>query len=193
MLKRLTRFVAMFVAVFVVLILPWPTGVYLGFFRVMATAVFSSDEGRREVRFLDATEPTLRVTRTRVEIANRDLLKADGSGPIRFFDLDGFRFGWLPTAFLIALVFASPLPMSRRLFALAWGLPFLQLVILALLAFIIWTESAHVGLVTASPFLLNLATDLRLHLAVQIALGAPVLIWLLVTFRREDFARLKIS
>lgn len=193
MLTRVVRFVAIFVVTFVVLVLPWPTGGYLGFFRVMATKVFSREDGRREVRFLDATEPALRATRTRVEIANRDLLKPDGSGSIRFFDLDGFRFGWLPTAFLIALVLASPRPMSRRLVALAWGVPFLQLVILGLLEFIIWTESAHVGLVTTGPFFRDLTTHLRLQLAMQISLGAPVLIWMVLTFRREDFARLRIS
>lgn len=189
--KGIVRFLAIFVIALVVLVLPWPTGAYLGMFRALVTLVFSNQEGQREVIFLDAAEPTRRTTNTRVEIANRDLLHLDGSGPVRYFDFNGFRACWLPTALLIALTIASPVPLARRFISLAWGLPSLQIALLAFLAVVIWNESSSVGLLAEGSLGQVLACQMQSHFATPFALGAPLLIWLLATFRHEDFAPLR--
>lgn len=186
--RIIIKFVATFVVIFCVLMLPWfglAEG-YANVFRAMGTWCFSHDEGRREVTFMDSPDQSLRPTFMRIEIANGDLLKPDGSGPVRNLDFDMRGLGWKSTALLVALVLATPLPWKRRLAALGWGILWVQLIVMGFLAFAIWNESSEIGLVTMSPFWKSLASEWQYNFIAQFSLAAPVVVWLLVTFRLGD-------
>ncbi|MFA7345639.1 MAG: hypothetical protein WC003_15175 [Terrimicrobiaceae bacterium] len=188
--RTILRFPGIFAVIFAVLILPW---LRLGegdtpVFRTVGTWCFSRDEGQREVTFLESPDKSTRPTYARIEIANRSRLKPDGSGLVRNVDFDARGFGWNPVALLIALVLASPLPWKRRLTALCWGLFWIQFVVMIFLAYIIWNESSEIGLVTMSPFWKNIASAWQHHFIAQFSLAAPVVVWLLVTFRAGDLS-----
>lgn len=188
--RAIARFLAAFVVIFSVLMLPW-LGLAKGYtavFRAIGTRCFSNDEGQREVTFLDSPDKAVRPTFVRIEIANRKLLKPDGSGTVRNLDFDVRGLGWQPTALLMALVLASPLPWGRRLTALGWGLFWVQIVVMGFLAFAIWNESSEVGLVAMSPFWKNIASGWQDSFITQFSLAAPVAVWMLVTFRTGDLA-----
>jgi len=113
-------------------------------------------------------------------------MKPDGSGPVRNLDLDTSAFGWGPTALLVSLVLATPLPWKRRWRALFLGLILEQGFIVLWLAYFVWYDSAEIALVAFTPFWRHAASVFRETLLGQINLAAPVLIWILVTFRRGD-------
>lgn len=160
---------------------------YMNVFRAIGTWCFSHDDGRREITFLDFPDKAVRPTFLRIEIANRELLKPDGSGPVRNLDFDVRSLGWKPTALFIALVLATPLPWKRRFAAMGWGLLWTQLIVMGFLAFAIWNESSEVGLVTMSPCWKSLASEWQYTFIAQFSLAAPVAVWILAVFRRQDF------
>jgi hypothetical protein len=155
-------------------------------FRTLGTLCFAREDGRREVLFQDHPDASVRPTFVRVEIANRQRL-AFGSGPVRHLDFDARGLGWRPTALVMALILASPLPWRRRLFALGWGILGVQIVVMVILAFAIWNESSEVGLVTISPFWKVVVSGWQHSMVALFSLAAPILIWLLVTIRGRDF------
>lgn len=189
MISSVLRFFAAFVVIFIVLMLPWPGLAYMAVFRTVGTWCFSRDADQREVSFLKS--PDKSATFYRIEIANRARLNPDGSGLVRNVDFDVRGFGWKPMALLIALVLASPLPWKRRLVALCWGLFWVQMVVMGLLAFVIWNESSEIGLVTMSPFWKAIANEWQHAFIALFSLAAPVVVWLLVTFRSGDVTFLK--
>jgi len=187
MISSVLRFLAAFVVIFIVLMmLPWPGLAYMAVFRTVGTWCFSRDEGQREVSFLKS--PDKSATFCRIEIANRARLNPDGSGLVRNVDFDVRGFGWKPMALFIALVLASPLPWKRRLVALCWGPLWVQAAVMGLLAFAIWNESSEIGLVTMSPFWKSLAAECQHNFIAHFSLAAPVVVWLLMTFRTGDLA-----
>ena len=186
------RFAGLFVAVFCVLMLPWlhlAEG-YMAVFRTLGTLCFAREEGRREVLFQDHPDASVRPTFVRVEIANRQRL-AFGSGPVRHLDFDARGLGWRPTALVMALILASPLPWGRRLAALGLGVVVMQLVVMGFLALAIWNDSSEIGLVTMSPFWKALVSGWQSRMMSLFSLAAPVLIWLLVTIRGRDIEGLQ--
>ena len=189
MISGILRFLGIFAVIFIVLMLPWLglAKCYKAVFRTVGTWCFTREEGQREVTFVDSPDKSVRPTSARIEIANRALLKPDGSGPIRNLDFD-VRLGWDPTALLIALVLASPLPWKRRLTALCWGIFWVQVAAMVFLAVAIWNESSEIGLVTMSPFWKSIASEWQYNFISLFLLAAPVGIWLVVTFRAGDFA-----
>lgn len=146
--KTVFCFLGSFTLIFVILTLPWlqVSEGYLSLFRGMISLFFSREGGRMEVVCRDHPDQVSRPAFARIEIANRDLLKSDGSGPIRNVDCNATVVGWMPTAMLIALVFASPVSWKRRVEAVLMGVVSLHILILAIIAFAIWRESSEIGL-----------------------------------------------
>lgn len=183
----ITLFLCKFVVLYTLLVLPWPgwEGIYGSFFRGLARPVFGSVRGERELTFERLGEPP-HPGYTRIEIVNRRLMHADGSGPVRNLDLDPLGFGWKPTALVLALVAATPIAWRRRWRALLWGFACIQVIVLCFLAFRIWYESAEVALVTFTPFWKNAADGFNDLVIWQYTLVFPVVVWIFVTFRGED-------
>ena len=185
--KTILAFLVRFVLLFALLAAPWPgvksaTG---GYFRALCRSVFSADDGRRELSFETPGADSPRPDDTRVVIVNKALMNPDGSGPVRNLDVG---FGWQAVALLLALIFATPIPWKRKAWALVWGLLGIHCFLLLFLALCIWTESAEISLVVLSPFWKAIAIAVQEVLKGQLDLAAPILIWVLATFRRGDLA-----
>jgi len=164
---------------------PWPGlgQAYGRYFRAIGRMVFAADDGQRQLSFETPGENSPRPNDTQIVIVNKALMRPDGSGPVRNLDV---KFGRESMALLLALILATPVSWPRRGWAALWGLLAIHGVIFTFLAFCIWNESAEVLLVTVDPFWKAVASGGKQALAGQVNLAVPVLIWLLVTFRRED-------
>jgi len=189
--KSFAGFVCRFLILYLVFSPPWAgwDGIYGSFFRAFGTAVFvRQDDGGRELEFKTPGADSPRPLDTRIEIANRALLHADGSGPVRDFDIDARAFAWDPMALFAALVLATPIPMRRKLNALLIGTLCLNAIIMMGLAFCIWKESAEISLAAITPFWRPVVDAVSDFVITQTRLALPPLIWILTTFRKEDWA-----
>jgi len=187
MLRRnpIAIFLCRFVVVYAILAGPWlefdkACGDY---FCAICQVVFAADDGPRHLSFETSGESSSRRNGMRVVIVNKALLNRDGSGPVRNVDV---HFGRQPAALLVALIVATPISWPRRGWALWWGILSLHGLIILFLSFCVWNESAEVLLTTMDPFRKSVAKICRGGLTDQLSLAIPVLIWVLVTFRRED-------
>lgn len=171
--------------IFALLAAPWPGlgQAYGRYFRAIGRMVFAADDGQRQLSFETPGENSPRPNDTRIVIVNKALMQSDGSGPVRNMDV---KFGRESIAFLLALILATPVSWSRRAWAALWGLLAMHCFIFTFLAFCIWNESTEILLVNVDPFWRTVASGGKEALASQFNLAVPVLIWLLVTFRRED-------
>ncbi len=158
---------------------------YGSYFRSFG-ALFYGNNDERELTFQPLDDPS-HFGFTRIEIANRALLNSDESGEVRHLDFDTMALGCGPTALLIALIVATPIPWSRKRWTLLWGLLWQHVFIILALGFLIWNESSEIGLVILTPFWKHLAVSFKDVLVSHISLTIPVIIWVLVTFRQEDW------
>lgn len=159
--------------------------IYNDMFRSVGTLIYGRDDRVKEISF----EPLSRgdhINYTRVVIVNPALMKPDGSGPVRNLDIGMGGFGSTPLALLAGLILASPISWQRRGKALLWGIFWQQVLVFLTLGYCIWLDSAEIGLVSLSPTGKELATGIKNALAGTLAGATPVLLWVLVTFRRGD-------
>ena len=188
MLQRNTIivFLVQFTFFFLILAVPWPGGnkAYGIYFRALGRTIFS-DNASRELCFETPDKNENAPGDTRIVIVNRAWMHTDGSGPVRNLVLDASGF-WRPTALLVALILATPIPWQRRLGALFWGLFWIHLLLMLFLGFCIWNESAEIGLVTLSPFWKSFLNRFKEAELTQFAMAIPVTVWILVTFWRGD-------
>jgi hypothetical protein len=182
--RRASLFVLRAVAIYALLLLPW-----LGLRSAYETA-FRSACGLFEGRV--GSTGSVRVLANGEERGVvRFLLEKRGSHTAVRRELRERHLGFLPSALLAALVTASPVRWRRRWRALAGGLALLAAFTAARVALFVVsgfaTEEA-VRLVDVGP----LGERLLFHLEVLfvrsplVSFTAPFLVWLLVTFRRED-------
>jgi hypothetical protein len=180
-----------FALIFGLLILPWPgwNELYGEYFRALGQMAFSREGDTRIVRFEPhELQHGFSSLNTRMTLANRDLVDSSGNGRVEMVDLDTRSIGWVPTALTVALILATPVSWRRRGRALLWGLLLIHCFILFSLQTWIWDESPDLSLTTLSPFWKTVADDLEYTLVTQLgaSFSVPVLIWILVTYRRED-------
>ena len=182
-------FLLRFAVVFGLLIAPWPgwNEGYAQYLRAFGQWAFSQDDGPRVVVFTanDAPGNTLD---TRLSLGNRELLDAAGRGLIKRTEINTRSIGWVPTALTIALVMATPVRWLRRILALGAGLVWVHVFIFFSLQTWIWNNSSDVSLLTLSHFWKAVADELAYAFMNQLGISftVPVLIWILVTFKRQD-------
>jgi hypothetical protein len=192
--KPVIRFLCWFAPIYALLLIPWPGSrdLYGTYLRSVARLVLTENNGRRIVRFEGVPKAKRnRTLDTRITVANREQLDANGSGPAVMLDLDSHGIGWVPTALLIALVLATPVPWRRRFRALAWGLLAVHVLILFSIQVYIWNQSdssSGLFLIELSPFWKTILSGLEETLITQLGASfvVPILIWILTTFRAED-------
>jgi len=192
--KPIRYFLCWFVAIYALLIFPWPSSrdLYGTYLRSVAKLVLVKDNDRRILRFEEVPVSTRnRTLDTRITVANREQLDASGSGHAVMLDFDSHGVGWMPTALLVALVAATPVPWQRRMWALIWGLLAIHVFVLFSILVYIWNHSdtaSGLSLTTLSPLWKMVISGLEETLVTQ--LGAsfilPTMIWIVVTFRAED-------
>jgi hypothetical protein len=188
--RLIAGFLWRFALVYGLLILPWPgfNDAYGRYFRGLGQAAFAREHAQRQVRFEAVPKELKHVLDTRIVLANRDLLDPQGYGPVKYLELDTRGIGWVPTALLLALVVATPVPWRRRIPALGWGLLAVHGYIWFSVAVHLWNNSGELSLVSLTPFWQRVAGGLDETLVVQMGASfvVPVFLWLLVTLRKQD-------
>jgi hypothetical protein len=211
---RLWRFALHFVVLYAFLILPWP-GLHhaVGFYvQAFGSRVF----GQSGRAFMDsvAKHPTGSVpvaahhmvlfrakgsadnsysaaTDTIVVLYNFDVVDKGDRGGWKI-GLESRNYFWLPFAFYLALVGATPMPWRRRALALFWGLVTANVLLALTLGAYIGDHASDISLIVLSPFWTWAVGGLaRLLLVVS---GPSTLVylflWTFACFRREDLIRL---
>jgi hypothetical protein len=176
-----------FVAIYAILLIPWPAfdaaaGAYV---RDWSEWLYGGTNDRRELDFETAATPA-HPGDLRVVIVNRALMTSAGAGPVQNLDLDAAGLVCRPLALICALIACTPLSWKRRFTALLWCLLWEHVIVLGTLGFCIWMESAEVSLVSLTPFWKHVAIDFREMLAAQLGLVVPILLWIVVVFRRSE-------
>lgn len=178
-------------AIFGLLIVPWPgwNECYGHYFREIGQLAFSRDEGKRIVVLSPSNAADAAAgLDTQIALGNRDLLDSSGRGLTKKTGFNTRSIGWVPTALTVALIAATPIPLVRRFWALVGGLILVHGFILFSVQTWIWNNSTDVSLLSLSAFWKEVADDLDYTLIDQLgaSFSVPVLIWILVTFRRQD-------
>jgi len=183
--KLIAGFLGRFILVFVLLMAPWPglKDGYAAFYRAAGNSLFTrfGDDGR--VHFRSSTRPD----------PDRNLevvLKNWRTGSEYVFAGTSAK-GYNPTAFVVALILATPIPWRRRLRALLWGLVSVNVyVALRILLFLVVAFSGDNALALFTPGPLGQGIlDYLNWVVVESFAGAlllPLPIWILVSFKRDD-------
>ena len=190
-LKRLSLFFIGCSLVYALLIVPWPglLDAYRACFRAGGNVLFHSVGGSAgSVLFKPipsgdhARDTTLVLIKRRPYDARAEL------------DIKSVYTGYRPTAFLIALVIATPIPWSRRWRALVWGLVWIS----AFVAFRMWlrlldvfSDGNALAIYSFSPLWKSLLQTLVKIIVEQPETHymAPAFIWILVAFRGGEWKR----
>lgn len=127
---------------------------------------------------------------TRITIALPKLMSADNSGPVRNVDVNSRDLGYLPTAMMIALIVATPTSVGRKIRILILGVIFIHIYILFSLAISLWAESIYLLPGGYNKFVMQIADGLEYTLSNQLGFIfiVPVLIWIMISFRKSDLA-----
>jgi hypothetical protein len=195
-------FLCRFAIVFGLLVAPWPgwEETYARLLQKSAAAVYGSfgSKGIVWFKYNQTGRKWLHaVLDTTIFIVNREQVdksyyRPDGGFYQVTCEFSSRTMAYIPTALLVALILATGISWRRRLCALTWGLVWIHLLIVFLLGLMIVVkicENPQVDMFAVSPFwhkvvlLLNEFFDNRA--------GTPsataVLIWIVVTFRRNDW------
>ncbi len=146
----------------------------------------------RTVPNLPVLRPT-DVLDTLVIIMNREL-----PGPFGQFRVGSRQIGYWPTAWLLVLILAKPLPPKRKAWAFFWGM----LLVHAFIAFRVSIDLLQGGLAIPGkkyavfhlgPFWQDALTRMNQMFVDDptISFIVPTLIWFLVAFTRHDWAALR--
>ncbi len=195
-LKRISGVALRCMVYYGLLVAPWP-GVmdgYRAFFRAGGNFLFHSFGSAGSVSFEaipshdHAKDTTLVLTKQTVTPSGPRTVRGE-------MDIKCVYIGYRPTAFLVALVLAAPVPWPRRLWALMWGLVLVN----AFVAFRVTLQllDAFSGPNLLALFSLGRSWKITLKILVLIFFRAPEMhyivpafIWIMVTFRRGDLRRL---
>ena len=165
------------------LIAPWPGWgtVYGRFFRGLAGAVFAREQGPAIVRFRPAENPPRPVIDTEIVLADRTQIDATGHGPANILGLDTRGVAWVPTALMLALASATPLPWSRQWRVQLLGVLLVHGYLMVVVGGYLWNQSAGLVPVSFIPFWPPLGEFLEETLVTQMgpSFAVPVLLWLL--------------
>jgi hypothetical protein len=192
-LKTALIFAGWFVLIYGLLITPWPGAktIYAGYFRCVARLVLTTPGSQGLLAFQPLDNPHHQWPPnfdTAIILTNRDLLDQDGREQRFMLAVDAWQMGWAPTACLVSFTLATPIPWRRRKWALFWGLLWVHAFILLTLGIFIWNESVRLNLVALTPFWKEIANRLEEQALNPVgpSFFAAALIWLLITFRRQD-------
>lgn len=187
-LKRISCFFCICAFVYALLVSPWPgvQSTYQACFQAGGNFLFGTLGEGGAVKF--APHPKARGTSdTRVALHKRrpPQVKAE-------LGMSSIRIGGWPTAFVIALTVATPIPWRRRRLALALGLIGVQMFIAFRVGlFLVDTFSNGDMLAIYSfpawfKFVVHSAALILFQSPAMHYIG-PLFIWLAVTFKRGDF------
>jgi hypothetical protein len=184
-----------FALVYGLLILPWPgfDEAYGRCFRTLGQLIFARKNDQHILNFEAVPESLKHVLDTRIALADREELDRNGSGPVRYLELDTRGIGWIPTALFLSLVLATPVPWPRRAWALFAGLVAVHAFILFSVEISLWNNSPGVSLIALNPIWGQIVGGLEETLITQMGVSfvMPVVVWIFVTFRWRDASKWK--
>lgn len=175
-----------FLLVYGALMAVWPgvCGVYAAGFRAGAEAIFGTLGSHGTVRFRALPEP---------EGADdtKMFVKPDRSQEWTWMKFSSRHVGYLSTAVLAGLILATPLPWSRRAWALLAGMVLLHVFVAMRIAILIVCAlrvdtSGRLGLSDSFWDRMLRAGVNCISTGQAISYIVPILIWILVSLRRED-------
>ncbi len=168
---------------YVLLVIPWP-GVREGYgvaFRAVGNQVFGSFGSQGIVKFRPLV-PKKPKRDTEVYLRNRR------QKTFWLMNYSSRYSGYLPTAAVIALILATPTPWSRRWRALLLGLFLVNGFVAIRVAISLVSEFRLADLFVYGPFW-DRAIDVMydaVAVSTVTSIVIPAMIWVLVTFRRDD-------
>ncbi|MHC4477266.1 MAG: hypothetical protein ACYTEL_16590 [Planctomycetota bacterium] len=192
--KGVVTFLCVFLLVYLLLMAPWPglAAAYSSVYRAVGARLFKSYGSDGMVLFAPSKENEQEI---RMLFYRRDRIGPDGL-PVLLARIahNTRRHGYMPTAFLIALVLTTPVGWKRRGWALLWAMIIIHAIIILRLWiwFVYGFSDARVSLLVLSPFwarVLALTVDFFLK-NLSFRLIVCVFIWILVAFRRADWQRI---
>lgn len=166
---------------------PWVGDLYGRAFRTSTSELFRTVSNRWEVEIMPMANPRTKLDNV-MRLYNREAgQKAEQEFSVRYI-------AYTPTAFLFALIIATPLPWNRRLAALLWGFLWINIwIALCMLVLVVYGYSRGnaMAIYDVSPWVRASIVVLRETVvkAPVIKYTVPAVIWILVTFRRSDWKR----
>jgi hypothetical protein len=172
---------------YAVLIFPWPglKQAYGALFRSAANAVVSPLVSTGKVEFVPAQVPN--------EAWDLEMrMSVPSSSRSWHAEYSSRAWGYLPTAAVIALIVATPIPWRRRIIALASGLLLIHVFIALRVAIAIaygfsWGTDGEVGILPRAVIEVLLQT---VSASPVTSFVAPILVWVLVAFQAGDLRRI---
>ena len=177
--------------------IPWPGlgAAYSKFYRANAAFVFESFGSKSVVRFYRSNDFEYDI-----RIVFFDMSRANSNGkvwPFKEFSLTSRYSAYIYTAFVVALIMATPISWRRRGWALLWGMILIHCFLLFKMAILILFIFSHDP---DSPVVFDPFWKQVLFFAQQAFLKnmvfcfmVSVFIWFLVSFRREDLSEILIK
>ncbi|MBI1825905.1 MAG: hypothetical protein HY287_16235 [Planctomycetes bacterium] len=170
---------------------PWLGPAYRNVFSTLGVSVVGSVGESGHVRF---TAPEKIGHESDVLLVLENAKKPGSQGRL---PISSRTIGYLPTGFTLALIIATPTAWHRRLWSLFWGLVLISLFV----GLNLWLQVAdHFSGPASDPFFAyHPGPFWRATLTIMLKVLskspvttyiAPVFIWLIVSFRREDVGRL---
>ncbi len=178
------RFAIRLVLVYGLLIVPWP-GLKEGYgtlFRSCGDSLFGSFGSQGVVSF--RAPPTKHAAWDTVAHFRK---RGNASG--WKLEFSAWSWGYLPTAAVVALVFATPAPWKRRWRAMLLALGLVQVFVVLRVAVMLFYSFQWESLFVMSPFWGKFLEWICAAFSTSpvTSFFVPVVIWLLVAFRRADW------
>ena len=191
--RQVTRFIVILVVVYVSLMACWPVlgEGYSRLYRAGANFLFGSFGSDGVVEFNESNGGWFD---TEVKLFN--LGQADRNGVVKGVSIrhSSRRDGYMYVAYMMALIAATPISVRRKLRALLWGLLLMHcLIAVRLTSHLVDTFSKEpLHLFAISPFWKTKFDVFYQVCVVNVTFGfvAATFIWILVTFRREDWVKI---
>jgi hypothetical protein len=193
--RSIVGFCVRFILIYGLLIAPWPglEGAYAKFFRAGGGFLFESFGSKGKVIFEPYSQKD--VADTTLTLVNRKQIGPDGQAPAWWTHISSRYSGYLDAVFVVSLILATPIPWSRKSRALFLGVILIHLFIILKLATAIlyaYNNNQYLGVIKLNSLwasLLDHTYQGFLRNNLESGLVAAVLIWILVTFRREDWPK----
>ncbi|MGD0785013.1 MAG: hypothetical protein ABR969_04295 [Sedimentisphaerales bacterium] len=192
--KPAIKFLCLFVLIYGLLMTAWPAvgDVYSKFYRAGGKFLFGSFGRGGIVRF---SQPEDSKDDICIDAFNRYHVDKNGKISGAQFRYNIRYSDYMHIAFLTALIAATPLPLRRRGWAIVWGLILMQVFVVFKVIFIVLELFSRklVSLLILNSFWKTVVVTTNQILVRDLTTGFIIafFIWVLVSFRREDWQRLR--